>query len=119
VGSRFTIHAEDPAYARQIVRSTLRGANSDAVETAALLTSELVTDAMVHSITDPQLFLDAREGHVYVEVRDSDARVALTPLHIEPWGPHGWALDMMNALASSWGIECLGEGKAIWFDLAF
>jgi len=117
MGTRFTIRAENPAYARQIVRSTLRGVSSDAVETAALLTSELVTNSMVHAKTDPQLFLDAREGHVYVEVRAADGKPA--PPDIEPWEPRGWGLDMINALASSWGIEALGNGKAIWFDLAF
>jgi anti-sigma regulatory factor (Ser/Thr protein kinase) len=119
MGSRFTIRAENPAYARQIVRSTLRGANSNAVETAALLTSELVTNSMVHAKSDPQIFLDTREGHVYVEVRDSGANPAIHLSEIETSEPHGWRLDMINALASSWGIKPLGDGRVIWFDLAF
>jgi hypothetical protein len=116
MGSRFTIRAEDAAYARQIVRSTLSGAPSDAVEAAALLTSELVTNAMVTGNADPQLFLDTRAGHIYVEVRD-----AFTTFDTcrREWTPKGWGLDLINALATSWGNESRGECDAVWFDLRF
>jgi hypothetical protein len=118
MGNRFTIRVEDAAYARRIVRSTLRGAPSDAVETAALLTSELVANAMVFAHADPELFLDTREGHIYVEVRDADADPALTQC-CEEWMPRGWGLDMINALATSWGNESRADGDAVWFDLTF
>jgi hypothetical protein len=118
MGSRFTIRAEDASYARQIVRSTLSGAPRDAVETAALLTSELVTNAMVLADVDPQLFLDTREGHIHVEVRDADLNHAFDPC-CKKWTPRGWGLDMINALATSWGSEARGDCEAVWFDLAF
>ncbi len=118
MGSRFTIRAEGAAYARRIVRSTLSGAPSDTVETAALLTSELVTNAMVFANADPQLFLDTREGHIYVEVRDAHTTPAFEP-SCEEWTPRGWGLDMINALATSWGNESRGDCEAVWFDLTF
>lgn len=118
MGNRFTIRVEDAAYARRIVRSTLRGAPSDAVETAALLTSELVANAMLFAHADPELFLDTREGHIYVEVRDADADPALTQCH-EEWMPRGWGLDMINSLATSWGNESRADGDTVWFDLTF
>ena len=116
MGSRFTIRAEGAAYARQIVRSTLSGAPSDAVETAALLTSELVANAMVFADADPELFLDTREGHVYVEVRNADPALNRC---CEEWTPRGWGLDMINALATSWGNEWRPDCDAVWFDLAW
>jgi hypothetical protein len=122
MNSRFTVRAEDPAYARQIVRSVLVDADRDAVETAALLTSELVTNAMVLASADPQLFLDTREGHIFVEVRDfvelRDTGPVLR-LSCQEWAPRGLGLDMINALATSWGSESRGDGQAVWFDLAF
>jgi len=118
VGSRFTIRAEDAAYARKIVRSALNGAPTDAVETAALLASELVTNAMVFANADPELFLDTREGHVYVEVRDAEADPAQAQCG-EDWTPRGWGLDMINALATSWGNESRADCDAVWFDLTF
>jgi hypothetical protein len=119
MGSRFTIRAEHPAYARQIVRSTLTGVEDDAVEAAALLTSELVTNAMVLAKADPQLFVDTRDGYIYVEVRDEHARATSAQLDCEPWQPQGWGMAMMDALATSWGIESGVGCDAIWFDLRF
>jgi len=118
VRNMFTIRAEGAAYARQIVRSVLSGAPSDAVETAALLTSELVTNAMVLAHADPELFLDTREGHIYVEVRDARADPALDHCDHE-WVPRGWGLDMINALATSWGNEWRADCDTVWFDLTF
>jgi hypothetical protein len=117
MGSPFTIRAEHPAYARRIVRSTLSGAHGDAVEAAALLTSELVTNAMVLAKADPELFLDTRQGHIYVEVRESVDNSAHDPR--EEWTPTGWGLDMINALASSWGVESHHDGETVWFALTF
>ena len=89
VGSRFTIHAEHPAYAGKIVRTTLLGANNEAVDRAALLTSELVADAMIDADADPQLFIDTREGHIYVEVRAIDS----LRRRVEPLRTRGWASE--------------------------
>jgi hypothetical protein len=112
--SRFTIHAEHPAYAAKIIRSILTGADRDVVEDAALLTSELVAQAMLHAGTDPQLFVDTREGHLYVEVRDADA--GTRPL--DRVRLHGWALLLLHALARSWGAESRSDGRVVWFDLS-
>lgn len=118
MGSRFTIRAEHPAYARRIVRAALADADSDAMETAALLTSELVTNAMVLAHADPELFLDTRHGHIHVEVRDTDTDPIRYP-SCAKWAPRGWMLDLINALATSWGSESRGDYRAIWFDLNF
>ncbi len=115
MGNRFTIRAEHPAYAGKIVRSTLCGANSEAVERATLLTSELVADAMIDANAEPQLFIDAREGHVYVEVRATDSLRRL----VEPLRTCGWALTLLNTVTSSWGIESRNDCRTVWFALNF
>jgi hypothetical protein len=93
LGNRFTIHAEHPAYARKIMRSTLSGADSDVVEDAALLTSELVADAMMRPDADPQLFIDTRDGHICVEVRDSGFKSQC----VDRVRLREWVLLLMNA----------------------
>jgi hypothetical protein len=113
--SRFTIRAEHPAYAGKIVRSTLSGANGEAAERAALLTSELVADAMIDAEADPQLLIDTREGHIYVEVRATDS----LPRHPELLNTRGWALTLLNTVASSWGVESRDDCRAVWFALTF
>jgi hypothetical protein len=64
---------------------------------------------------DPQLFIDARNGHIYVEVRDS----GFASRHVDRVRLREWVLLMMNALASSWGIESRSDGRVVWFDLSF
>jgi len=113
--NRFTIQSGTPAYARKIVRSTLSGADRGVVEDAVLLTSELVADSMMRSDNDPQLLIDTREGHVYIEVRDS----GYTTPHVDRKRLSEWVLLIVNALASSWGIESHRNGQLVWFDLAF
>jgi hypothetical protein len=115
VGSRFTIRAEHPAYAGKIVRTTLRGANNEAVDRAALLTSELVADAMIDADADPQLFIDTREGHIYVEVRATDS----LRRRVEPLRTRGWTLTLLDTAVSSWGIESRRDRRAVWFALNF
>ena len=94
--SRFTDLALNPADARQGVRSTLAGVDPEVVETAALLVSE---------------------GHVHVEVADSEPTLDLRPLRVEPTSEHGRGLATVDALASSWGVEPRLAGKAVWFDI--
>lgn len=113
--SRLTIRAEEPVYAGKIVRSTLDGANSEAVENAVLLTSELVTDAMSDPDADPQLFIDRRRGHIYVEVRDTDSIFR----RVETSRIREWTAVLLNSLASSWGMECHTDSRAVWFVLSF
>ena len=115
LASRFTIHAEHPAYARKIIRSTLSGARIDIVENAVLLTSELVAHAMNSPDSDPQLFIDTRRGHIYIEVRDS----GFTSPHVDRLSLREWVLLTLNALASTWGIESRRDGRVVWFDLSF
>ena len=82
---------------------------------ATLLTSELVADAMIDTDAEPQLFIDAREGHVYVEVRATDSLRRL----VEPLRTCGWALTLLNTVTSSWGIESRSDCRAVWFALNF
>ena len=78
----------------------------------------LVTNAMVFAHADPELFLDTREGHIYVEVRDADSDPAVDRRG-EEWAPRGWGLDMIDALATSWGNEWRADCDAVWFNLTF
>jgi anti-sigma regulatory factor (Ser/Thr protein kinase) len=120
VSCRFTVRAENPACARRIVRRTLGDEGSvhgDTVETAVLLTSELVTNAIVHGSEDPTLLLDVSEDRIHIEVVDCEATVDLVPLNTDVMRPSGRGLAIVDALASAWGVEPRLVGKAVWFDL--
>jgi hypothetical protein len=110
----FTIHAEHPDYAGKIMRSTLSGAKSELVEDAALLTSELVADVMLHPEANPELLIDTTRDPVHVEVRDFD----VTPPDVDQVKLQAPVLRMMNSLTVSWGTEPRGDYRVVWFDLA-
>lgn len=86
------------------------------VETAALLTSELVTNAVVHGAPPVELRVELAEQVVRVEVHDG----ADDPPVLRQAGPSdagGRGLAIVDALASRWGAQRRDEGKALWFEL--
>jgi anti-sigma regulatory factor (Ser/Thr protein kinase) len=84
---------------------------------AATIVSELVTNAIVHGSGHASLVIEVRERRLHVEVLDTDPTVAREPLNVEPSAEHGRGLAIVNALASSCGVEPRLVGKAVWFDL--
>lgn len=109
-----------PAAARRFVRSALESVETDPVviETAELLTTELVTNAIIHVGCKSQLFLRAAQGVVRVEISDPDDRLpSMTPPDSDALGGRG--LVIVNGLASAWGVDKdNGGGKTVWFELS-
>jgi hypothetical protein len=130
------------AAARRFVRDTLRSwelardhddpgdraerAQRDAlVDDAVLLTSELVTNAVLHAGTPVQvtcrLLGDLSEGAVEIAVLDR------CPVQLRPDRPHtaaeaaertnGRGLQLPSELASAWGVTYARAAKAVWFRL--
>ncbi|MEU9187745.1 ATP-binding protein [Streptomyces sp. NPDC048484] len=86
-------------------------------ETAELLTSEIVTNALVH--TDQEALLTATVGPrgLRVEVRDFEARRPRLRVPNVSDGTHGRGLVLVQSLADAWGVRMHGVGKAVWFEL--
>lgn len=122
------------AAARRFVRDTLRlwdltgrSARQDAlVDDAVLLTSELVTNAVLHAGTPVQVtcrLLGDRPAHAAVEIAVLDRRPA--PLHPDLRYPvpeaaertSGRGLQLPYELASAWGVTYARAAKAVWFRL--
>jgi hypothetical protein len=89
------------------------------VETAALLTSELVTNAIVHGAGEAVVAIDVGDAAVRVEVFDADLTFDLVPLRVGSSSVHGRGLAIVDALATSWGVEPRDGGKVVWFILDF
>jgi anti-sigma regulatory factor (Ser/Thr protein kinase) len=81
------------------------------IETALLLVSELVTNAVVHGRGEVEFVLSYRDGVVCIEVRDaSPARPrARRPA---PDEEHGRGLLLVTALAGAWGTS--QDGTCTW-----
>ncbi|MER5429579.1 ATP-binding protein [Streptomyces sp. NPDC002588] len=104
--------------ARRALRELLRGwGRPGRSETAELLTSELVTNALVHTDDDAVLTATVSSSGLRVEVRDS------VPRRPRPCAPaaddstNGRGLVLVQSLADAWGVRVLGAGKVVWFEL--
>ncbi|MFR9673429.1 SpoIIE family protein phosphatase [Streptomyces sp. TR06-5] len=111
------------AVARGFVRDTLQGWGlADVVDDAVVLTSELVTNAVVHAGTSAQVICLHEESTVRIEVVDHYPEREL-PLHdagLPPGNPDregGRGLLLCAALASRWGVDYTAADKRVWFRL--
>jgi hypothetical protein len=85
---------------------------------AALLTSELVTNAIRHEAGDTvKLFICCSCGHLRVYVHDT-SRTWPVPLNVAPEAEAGRGLMLVASLATDWGVYRTPGGKAVYFTLA-
>ncbi|WP_254802451.1 ATP-binding protein [Kitasatospora sp. SUK 42] len=88
-------------------------------DTAELLSSELVTNALQHTgkgaVFDAVLGSDHR---LRVEVQDGASRLPGRRRDPEAeYATSGRGLMLVEALADSWGVQLRGDGKVTWFEL--
>jgi anti-sigma regulatory factor (Ser/Thr protein kinase) len=88
---------------------------------AQLLTSELVTNAVVHASTVIWFTMRHLDGVLELAVRDRDPRLVRRP----PRGPEGLpagepgrGLLLLETLADDWGCAPTGDGKVTWASIA-
>ncbi|PLW73166.1 ATP-binding protein [Streptomyces sp. SCUT-3] len=106
------------------VRRSLREALShwdahDLVDTAELLASELVTNALVHSGGDATVtatLSPGPEARLRVEVHDGGPRLP-APRDAGEDATSGRGLLLVSALADEWGARPVARGKVVWFEL--
>ncbi|RRQ79212.1 SpoIIE family protein phosphatase [Streptomyces griseofuscus] len=114
---RFPLEARSVPLARRFVRSALRGVAPEVADTAELLTSELVTNAVLHACTEVEVRVWSYGGQVRVRVGDGRPDRPLVPRALRPYAGAGRGLAVVAELASSHGAH-VGEGrKAVWFEL--
>jgi PAS domain S-box-containing protein len=110
------------AAARAFVRDTLQGwGYSEVVDDAVVLTSELVTNAVVHAGTAADVLCLRTADSVRVEVSDRypEREIPIRSSHIPaPMdSENGRGLLLCSALASRWGVEYTSTSKQVWFRL--
>jgi two-component sensor histidine kinase len=105
--------------ARRFVREQLDDSGCD-VDTAVLLASEVVTNAVLHGRSDVRVVVLNHGDTARVEVHDDSARSPrMHRFHIE--SATGRGLRLVNSLAVRWGVDAVpsadGEGKVVWFEV--
>jgi chemotaxis response regulator CheB len=105
--------------ARQLVRSTLDGwTDSDRIDDIVLCVSELVTNAVVHAASSPQVMVHVRPAVIHVEVSDSSEALPV-PRDAGPADTSGRGMSILSGYSDRWGsLRRSGGGKTVWFDVA-
>ncbi|MFD8544426.1 SpoIIE family protein phosphatase [Streptomyces sp. NPDC059649] len=111
------------ATARAFVRDTLQGWGcADIVDDAVVLTSELVTNAVVHAGTAADVLCQRNDVGVKISVADRYPEREI-PLQnagqviVHPDREGGRGLLLCGALAARWGVEYTAAQKHVWFQL--
>jgi anti-sigma regulatory factor (Ser/Thr protein kinase) len=85
---------------------------------AALLTSELATNAVVHAASPFEISVQAEPGHLRVEVINDEPELILQMNEPDPADPDGGrGLRIVEAFAHRWGAESSRDEKVVWFEL--
>jgi hypothetical protein len=87
------------------------------VETAMLLTSELITNAALHARTSCVLTLRGGPNLLHIRVADEDPRVPAKRLVFRDELAAGRGLRLLEVLCRRWGIDQHDHGKTVWCDL--
>ncbi|PAZ12958.1 ATP-binding protein [Streptomyces sp. SA15] len=114
-------HPGSPAQARRLTRARLTGWSvcEDTCDTAALVVSELVTNAIVHTAST-RVVCELHDGDDLVRIAVRDEGCAPGEPHPSPQRPeeeHGRGLLLVEALCHSWGAHEHGPGLLVWAKL--
>jgi anti-sigma regulatory factor (Ser/Thr protein kinase) len=112
-----TITESVPA-ARRFVMEMMRDSDTVAdLDTASLLVTEIVTNAVLHALAPITLTVEVGEDVVRIEVRDgSDVPPRLRAF--SPIAATGRGLRLLESLALRWGVRPEPSGgKVVWFEV--
>ncbi|MEU5276530.1 SpoIIE family protein phosphatase [Streptomyces asoensis] len=122
-GASFEPVGRSVATARSFVRDTLQGWGfTDIIDDAVVLTSELVTNAVVHAGTHADVLCLRSADGVRIEVSDRypEREIPLQGSLATMGSPDregGRGLQLCAAIAGRWGVEYTPTHKQVWFQL--
>jgi anti-sigma regulatory factor (Ser/Thr protein kinase) len=112
--------AESASVARWLVTDLLKNlVDEDTRDTAALLTTELVSNAIRHTRDELVVSVRVAGGRLRVGVADSSHRRPQL-VQVGRRDTSGRGLHLVDAMADRWGVDPdeRGLGKTVWFELA-
>lgn len=105
--------------ARRLVRDALieHGFEDDSISVAELLTSEIVTNSLVHAGGASNLYIDVDDRVIRIAVDDRGSGVPVKR-RFNTFEESGRGMAIVDVLSSAWGVEKIaGDGKRVWFEL--
>jgi anti-sigma regulatory factor (Ser/Thr protein kinase) len=108
--------AESARVSRDLVRRTLDSVNSELAEVAAILTNEVVANAIKHG--RPPIALTVMGDDELVVIAVTDGGPGLPAIRrVDRTAESGRGLVILDAFSDDWGVAPLPEGKQVWFRL--
>lgn len=106
-----------PGAARRAVAGACRdaGTGPECLDSAVLMTSEVVTNALLHGDGEVRLAVGADQVLVRVEVGDDEPGRPV--LRRADGAESGRGMLLVDALASRWGVLDRKPGKTVWFEV--
>jgi PAS domain S-box-containing protein len=106
------------AAARAEVRALLTGSGrEDLLESAVLLVSEIVTNALLHAGTDIGVRGRIGDHGIRIDVTDGGPHLP-SRRRYAPTAGTGRGLLMLEAMVDDWGVTRNRHGKTVWFELS-
>ena len=111
--------AQTGSIARRELRQLLDSArvDRDTTDTAVLLATELVTNAVEHGRGSAYLDAAVHDRAIRLEVSDSSTVVPQPHTGVSELDERGRGLLLIEALASRWGVLPRSDGKTVWCEL--
>ena len=108
-----------PRVARRFIADFCAAAQLDeeVCEVAAVLTSELVTNAVRYGGSRATLEARRPGGVLRIAVEDDNPELPEEGLAPPFKAESGRGIMLVDALAARWGVEKRAGGKAVWFEL--
>jgi sigma-B regulation protein RsbU (phosphoserine phosphatase) len=104
---------ESARAAREFTRDHLDGLAESLLDTALLLTSELVTNAVLHARTPLQLTVENNGRSIMLAVSDHD-RMSPEERPQDAERLDGRGIALVAALSREWGSVAHPAGKTVW-----
>jgi len=106
--------------ARAAIRAAIEQGALGRADDAALLVSEICTNAIKHARSELTVRLWAEPARLRISVEDREGATLPRPgkaARGDPEAESGWGLLLVEALADAWGVQTTPDGKRVWFDL--
>ena len=114
----FPRDVQAPRHARRFVSATLhRWSRADLVDDAAVVVSELATNAIIHGGSNLTVGVRCIGSRVIVTAHDTSATLPYVRVP-DTDASSGRGMQLVSGLSVDWGAEPLRNGKVVWAELA-
>jgi anti-sigma regulatory factor (Ser/Thr protein kinase) len=115
-----THDADAPREARRLLEQVAAGVAPEQLWDARILVTELVSNSVRHARGRAiEIRLDLTPTHLVIEVTDGGSLTgpAIVRQDEDALVPHGWGLNLVEALTDSWGVRDAPGSRTVWCEL--